>query len=102
MLGSVLDFRGVSRPDRVARYNLYPAAELQGEALPGTSSATAISTMKRLADDILPSGFSYEWTDLSYQQVTGGNTGLYVFPICVLFVYLVLAAQYGRWGFPVA
>ena len=87
MLGSVVDFKDVSGPDRVARYNLYPAAELQGEAMPGTSSATAINTMKKLADDKLPSGFSYEWTDLSYQQVTGGNTGLFVFPICVLFVY---------------
>src|SRR6201991_2176581 len=102
MLGSVGDFRDVSGPDRVARYNLYPAAELQGEALPGTSSTTAINTMKKLADETLPSGFSYEWTDLSYQQVTGGNAGLYVFPICVLFVLLVLAAQYGSWSLPFA
>jgi hydrophobe/amphiphile efflux-1 (HAE1) family protein len=100
MLGSVVDFKDLSGPDRVARYNLYPAAELQGETLPGVSSATAINIMKRLADDTLPSGFSYEWTDLSYQQVTGGNQGLYVFPICVLFVYLVLAAQYGSWTLP--
>ena len=102
MLGSVVDFRDVSGPDRVARYNLYPAAELQGEALPGTSSATAINTMKKLAEETLPSGFSFEWTDLSYQQVTGGNAGLYVFPICVLFVFLVLAAQYGSWSLPFA
>jgi hydrophobe/amphiphile efflux-1 (HAE1) family protein len=102
MLGSVVDFRDISGPDRVARYNLYPAAELQGEALPGVSSATAIAAMKHLADETLPSGFSYEWTDLSYQQVTGGNTGLFVFPICVLFVYLVLAAQYGSWSLPFA
>ena len=58
MLGSVVDFRDVSGPDRVARYNLYPAAELQGEAMPGTSSATAINIMKKLAEDTLPSGFS--------------------------------------------
>jgi hydrophobe/amphiphile efflux-1 (HAE1) family protein len=102
MLGSVVDFRDISGPERVARYNLYPTAELQGEALPGTSSSTAIAIMKGLADETLPSGFSYEWTDLSYQQVTGGNTGLYVFPICVLFVYLVLAAQYGSWTLPFA
>ena len=100
MLGSMVDFRDVAGPDRVARYNLYPASEIQGDTLPGVSSATAIDTMKRLADEILPSGFSYEWTDLSYQQVNGGNTGLYVFPICVLFVYLVLAAQYGSWTLP--
>src|SRR5205807_2396792 len=93
-LGSVVNFQDISGPDRVARYNLYPAAELQGEGTPGTSSSTAIDIMKHLAEETLPSGFSYEWTDLSYQQVTGGNAGLYVFPICVLFVFLVLAAQY--------
>jgi hydrophobe/amphiphile efflux-1 (HAE1) family protein len=102
MLGSVVDFKDVAAPDRVARYNLYPASELQGDTLPGVSSATAINIMKQLADQTLPSGFSYEWTDLSYQQVNGGNAGLYVFPICVLFVYLVLAAQYGSWTLPFA
>ena len=101
-LGNVVDFRDIAGPDRVARYNLYPASELQGDTTPGTSSATAIDTMKRLAEQTLPSGFSYEWTDLSYQQVTGGNSGLYVFPICVLFVFLVLAAQYGSWSLPFA
>ena len=75
MLGSVVDFRDISGPDRVARYNLYAASELQGEPLPGTSSTTALNTMKQLADETLPSGFSFEWTDLSYQQVTGGNAG---------------------------
>ena len=75
---------------------------MQGDTIPGTSSATAIDTMKRLANETLPSGFSFEWTDLSYQQVTGANSGLYVFPICVLFVFLVLAAQYGSWSLPFA
>ena len=102
LLGSVVNFQDISGPDRVARYNLYPASELQGDTLPGTSSATAITTMKKLAEETLPSGFAYEWTDLSYQQVTGGNSGLYVFPICVLFVFLVLAAQYGSWSLPFA
>ncbi len=102
LLGSVVDFRDISGPDRVARYNLYPAAELQGDTLPGTSSATALDTMQRLAHETLPSGFSFEWTDLSYQQVTGAQSGLYVFPICVLFVFLVLAAQYGSWSLPFA
>jgi hydrophobe/amphiphile efflux-1 (HAE1) family protein len=102
LLGSILNFRDTAGPDRVARYNLYPASEVQGDTLPGTSSATAIDTMKKLAEETLPSGFSFEWTDLSYQQVTGGSSGLYVFPICVLFVYLVLAAQYGSWTLPFA
>ena len=73
-----------------------------GRGQPGTSSATAIAAMKKLAEDTLPSGFSYEWTDLSYQQTTSGNAGLAVFPICVLFVFLVLAAQYGSWSLPFA
>ncbi|KQW20507.1 RND transporter [Afipia sp. Root123D2] len=102
LLGSVVNFRDTAGPDRVPRYNLYPAAELQGDTTPGTSSAAAISIMKKLADETLPSGFNFEWTDLSYQQVTGGKSGLYVFPICVLFVYLVLAAQYGSWSLPFA
>jgi hydrophobe/amphiphile efflux-1 (HAE1) family protein len=102
MLGSVVDLRDISGPDRVARYNLYAASEVQGEPAPGVSSTTALNTIRQLADEILPTGFSFEWTDLSYQQVTGGNAGLYVFPICVLFVYLVLAAQYGSWTLPFA
>lgn len=102
LLGSVVNFRDTSGPDRVARYNLYAAAELQGDTMPGTSSTTAINIMQDLAKEVLPSGFTYEWTDLSYQQVKGGNSGLYVFPICVLFVYLVLAAQYGSWTLPFA
>jgi multidrug efflux pump subunit AcrB len=101
-LGSAVNFRDMSGPDRVARYNLYPSSELQGDTTPGTSSATAIDTMKQLALQTLPSGFSYEWTDLTYQQVSGGNSGLYIFPICVLFVFLVLAAQYGSWSLPFA
>ncbi len=102
LLGSVVNFSDIAGPDRVARYNLYPASEVQGDTLPGTSSATALSIMKKLAEETLPSGFSFEWTDLSYQQASGGNAGLYVFPICVLFVFLVLAAQYGSWTLPFA
>jgi multidrug efflux pump subunit AcrB len=102
LLGSVVDFSDKAGPERVARYNLYPASEVQGDTLPGTSSAAALSIMRKLADETLPSGFSYEWTDLSYQQATSGNAGLTIFPICVLFVFLVLAAQYGSWSLPFA
>jgi hydrophobe/amphiphile efflux-1 (HAE1) family protein len=100
LLGNLVSFNQITGPDRVPRYNLYPAAEVQGDTLPGVSSATALGTMERLAKQILPNGISFEWTDLSYQQTTQGNTGLYIFPICVLFVYLVLAAQYGSWLLP--
>ena len=100
LLGNLVSFKEITGPDRVPRYNLYPAAEVQGDTLPGISSATALGTMQRLAQQVLPNGISFEWTDLSYQQETQGNTGLYIFPICVLFVYLVLAAQYGSWLLP--
>jgi multidrug efflux pump subunit AcrB len=102
LLGSVMDFRDTAGPDRVPRYNLYPASEVQGETAPGTSSAQALAIMKALADRLLPSGVSFEWTDLSLQESTTGNSGLLVFPICVLFVFLVLAAQYGSWSLPLA
>lgn len=64
LLGSVVNFKDTSGPDRVARYNLYPAAELQGDTIPGTSSTTAINIMQKLAKETLPSGFGFEWTDL--------------------------------------
>ncbi len=102
LLGSMMDFRDTAGPDRVPRYNLYPASEVQGETAPGTSSAQALAIMQELADRVLPSGVSFEWTDLSLQESTTGNSGLLVFPICVLFVYLVLAAQYGSWSLPLA
>jgi multidrug efflux pump subunit AcrB len=102
LLGSVMDFKDTAGPDRVPRYNLYPAAEVQGETAPGTSSTTALAIVRELADRVLPSGISFEWTDLSLQEATGGNAGLFIFPICVLFVYLVLAAQYGSWSLPLA
>jgi hydrophobe/amphiphile efflux-1 (HAE1) family protein len=101
-LGSVVNFKDMAGPDRVARYNLYPSSEVQGDTLPGTSSTTALNIMQKIADETLPSGFSFEWTDLSYQQTTSANAGLYIFPICVLFVFLVLAAQYGSWTLPFA
>ncbi|MDU6750701.1 MAG: efflux RND transporter permease subunit, partial [Bradyrhizobium sp.] len=102
LLGSVLNLTDKAGPERVSRYNLYPASEVQGDTMPGTSSATALNIMRNLATQTLPSGFSFEWTDLSYQQATSGNAGLFIFPICVLFVFLVLAAQYGSWSLPFA
>jgi multidrug efflux pump subunit AcrB len=98
----LLKVSDITAPDRVARYNLYPTAEISGEALPGVSSGTALATMARLAGEVLPDGFGFEWTELAYQQTTDGDAGLLVFPLSVLFVYLVLAAQYGSWSLPLA
>ncbi|MBP7339579.1 efflux RND transporter permease subunit [Niveispirillum sp.] len=101
-LGSFVDFRFVTGPDRVLRYNLFPAAELQGNNLPGVSSGTAITAMEQASATALPPGFKAEWTDLSYQEKNTGNSALYIFPLCVFFVFLVLAAQYESWSLPFA
>ncbi len=101
-IGSFVDFRYVTGPNRVLRYNLFPAAELQGNSLPGFSSGQAIAAMERVAEERLPDGYAVEWTDLSYQEKNTGNSALYIFPLCVFFVFLVLAAQYESWSLPFA
>jgi len=101
-LGSVVDIKSETGPDRVVRYNLYPAIEINGDTLPGFSSGQAISAMEKLAKKILPAGVGFEWTDLAYQQVTAGNTALYIFPLCVLFVFLILSSLYESWSLPLA
>jgi hydrophobe/amphiphile efflux-1 (HAE1) family protein len=99
-LGSVVTFRSETGPDRFPRYNLYPAAELNASALPGVSTGTLIATLEKLQAKVLPAGMSAEWTGLAYQQKQAGNTALYIFPLCVLFVFLVLAATYESWSLP--
>jgi HAE1 family hydrophobic/amphiphilic exporter-1 len=101
-IGSVASFRYDTGPYRVPRYNLYPAAELQGAAKPGFSSGYALETMKELAAERLPEGFGFEWTELALQEILAGNHGLLVFAASVLFVFLVLAAQYESWSLPLA
>ena len=76
--------------------------EINGDTAPGVGSGQAIATMERLAAQVLPSGMGFEWTDLAYQQILAGNVALFIFPICVLFVFLVLAAQYESWVLPLA
>lgn len=101
-LGSVATAEYRTAPYRVVRYNLYPAASIIGDTQPGTSSGQALSYMETLAADRLPDGLSYEWTELAYQQKAAGNTGLAVFALAVLFVFLLLAAQYESWLLPLA
>jgi hydrophobe/amphiphile efflux-1 (HAE1) family protein len=101
-LGSFTTVRNISGPYRVPRYNLYPAAELDGAAAPGYSQGEAIAVMEKLAAEILPEGFSYEWTTLALQQQRAGNTALFAFVLAVVFVFLVLAAQYESLTLPLA
>src|SRR5581483_10980370 len=93
-LGSFTTVRNISGPYRVPRYNLYPAAELDGSPAPGYSQGQAIEIMQHLAAQVLPAGFSYEWTTLAYQQLRAGNTAIFAFALGVVFVFLVLAAQF--------
>jgi hydrophobe/amphiphile efflux-1 (HAE1) family protein len=101
-LGSFATLRDVSGSFRVPRYNLYPAAELDGAAAPGTSQGQAIKLMERLAAETLPQGISYEWTTLAYQQLRAGSTAVFAFLLAVVFVFLVLAAQYESLTLPLA
>ena len=92
----------ITGPYRVPRYNLYPAAELDGAAAPGYSQGQAIKIMEQLAAQTLPQGFSYEWTTLAFQQIRAGNTAMFAFVLAVVFVFLVLAAQFESLTLPLA
>jgi len=89
-------------PGTITRYNLYTAADISGSTTPGTSTGQAIQIMEDLAKRTLPSSMGFEWTDLTYQQILSGNTAILIFPLCVLFVFLTLAAQYESWSLPFA
>jgi hydrophobe/amphiphile efflux-1 (HAE1) family protein len=101
-LGSVIKVAHSFGPDVVQRYNAYRAADINGGPAPGFSSGQAQTAMSKILDQTLPRGMSYEWTDLAYQQLISGNTAILVFPLCVLFVFLVLAAQYESLSLPLA
>ncbi|MGA8657330.1 MAG: multidrug efflux RND transporter permease subunit [Chthoniobacterales bacterium] len=101
-LGTLLNIHEIAGPDKVMHYNLYPSAEINGNTLPGVSSGQAIQWMQQLAQETLPPQFGTEWTELSLQEILAGNTAVYIFPLCVVFVFLVLAAQYESWSLPLA
>ncbi|MGH8515846.1 MAG: efflux RND transporter permease subunit, partial [Panacagrimonas sp.] len=101
-LGSFVTVKNTSGPDRVMHYNGYPTAEINGGPASGYSSGQAQAAMERLAQQELPNGMSFEWTELTYQQILAGNTAVLVFPLVVLLVFLVLAAQYESLGLPLA
>ena len=101
-LGTLLNIQETTGSDKVMHYNIYPSAEISGSTLPGVSSGQAIQVMEQVAKENLPSQFGFEWTELSLQEILAGNTAVYIFPLCVLFVFLVLAAQYESWALPLA
>ncbi|WP_394558376.1 efflux RND transporter permease subunit [Aquipseudomonas alcaligenes] len=89
-------------PDRVMHYNGFLTAEINGAAAPGYSSGQAEAAIAKLLKEELPNGMTYEWTELTYQQILAGNTAIFIFPLCVLLAFLVLAAQYESWSLPLA
>ena len=101
-LGSVLQVTRRSGPDRVLRYNMFPGAEVNGNPAQGFSSGDAIAAMERLAAEVLPPGMGIEWTDLAFQEKLVGNLAYFIFPLCILFVFLVHAAEYESWMLPLA
>jgi multidrug efflux pump subunit AcrB len=101
-IGTVAQLKDDTIPYRVPRYNLFPAAEVQGVGAPGVASGTALRLMEELAHQVLPKGVSFEWTELAYQQQEGGTPALLVFGASALFVFLVLVAQYESWRLPLS
>ncbi|WP_072373029.1 multidrug efflux RND transporter permease subunit [Hyphomicrobium sp. NDB2Meth4] len=101
-LGNLVTFRNIAGPDRVPRYNLFPTIEVNGSLQPGVSTGEGIAMMVALAKQELPDGITYEWTDLTYQEVKAGSSGYYIFLLSVVFVFLTLAAQFESWSMPIA
>lgn len=101
-LGSMMELRQNTGPDRVVRHNLYPSADLLGAAAPGVSTGQALAKMEQLAAKVLPPGIGFEWTEIAYEEANNSGSALTIFLIAVLFVFLLLTAQYESWGLPLA
>jgi multidrug efflux pump subunit AcrB len=101
-IGTIATVSDIAGPSRVPRYNLFPSAALIGDVAEGFSTGEALAAMERLADDVLPDGIGYEWTEIAFQQKQGGNTAAVAFVLAVVFVFLLLAAQYESWILPLA
>jgi multidrug efflux pump len=101
-LGAVVKVIETHGPDRAMRYNGYPAAEINGGPAPGFSSGQAEALITQLANNTLPKGMTQEWTELTFQRILAGNTAIYIYPLCLLLVFLVLAAQYESFRLPLA
>ena len=101
-LSSLVKITQTFGPEMVVRYNGFTAADINGGPAPGYSSSQAEAAAERVAAEVLPPGVKFEWTDLTYQKILAGNAGIWVFPISVLLVFLVLAAQYESLTLPLA
>ncbi|MGD0109253.1 MAG: multidrug efflux RND transporter permease subunit [Rhodopila sp.] len=101
-IGSVARLKDTTIPYRVPRYNLFPAAEVQGVAAPGVATGTALQHMETLAAQVLPPGIGFEWTEIAFQQEQKGTPTMLVFGAAALFVFLVLAANYESWKLPLS
>ncbi len=101
-LGSLVKVDETFGPEVAMRYNAFRSADVNGNASPGFSSGQAQDEITRILRETLPQGIDYEWTELTYQQILAGNTAIYIFPLCIFFVFLVLAAQYESLTMPLA
>ncbi|MEI2387381.1 efflux RND transporter permease subunit [Breoghania sp. JC706] len=101
-LSALMKVEATTGPERATRYNGFLAADINGGPAPGYSSGQAQAAVERIAAETLPKGIGFEWTDLTYQQILAGSSGMIVFPLALLLVYLVLAAQYESLALPVA
>jgi multidrug efflux pump len=101
-LSTLLNIKETTGPDKVMHYNLYPSADINVVPQPGFSGGQAMELMQRMATEDLPKQFGYEWSEMALQQELAGNSAVYIFPLCVLLVFLALAAQYESWTLPAA
>jgi multidrug efflux pump subunit AcrB len=101
-LATLMDVRDTAGPVMIMRYNMYSSAAITGDAAPGVSSGQAVDLMQQIATAELPRSMAFEWTDLAYLQQEAGNTAMWFFGLAVMFVFLVLAAQYESWALPLA
>jgi multidrug efflux pump len=101
-VGTMASTRDVNGPLLISRYNTHAAASIMGSTAVGISSRQGIDLMARLADQELPKGMAYEWTEMAFFEVQAGNTAMAIFAVSVLMVFLVLAAQYESWSLPLA
>lgn len=101
-LSTLVSYEQVFEPDVAWRYNMYRSAVIQGQPAPGYSSGDAIAAMERVAAEVLPMGYQYEWTGMAYQEILAGNQAIYAFALALIFIYLFMVAQYESWGIPLA